>query len=102
MKIIISCSHRIVNNIVKPKASNRNHLLKVKITDHQMLLCTSSDGAISVQTPDGLHARDVNGQPAATVPPPGNGDAQGEPRLLLQAHRLLLAGEPTWRILHEQ
>lgn len=62
---------------------------------------TFLDGAISVQTADWLHTRDVNGQTAATVPPPGDGDAQGEPRLLLQAHSLLLAGKPTWRILYE-
>lgn len=40
-----------------------------------MLLCTSLDGAISVQTADRLHTRDVHGQAAATVPPPGDGDA---------------------------
>lgn len=67
-----------------------------------MLLCTSFDGAISVQTADRLHTRDVNGQAAATVPPPSNGDAQRKPRLLLQAHSLLLAGKPTWRILYQQ
>lgn len=67
-----------------------------------MLLCTSFDGAISMKTADRLHTRDVNGQTAATVPPPGNGDAQREPRLLLQAHSFLLAGKPTGRILHEQ
>lgn len=67
-----------------------------------MLLRTSFDGAISVQTADRLHTRDVDRQATATVPPPGNGDAQGKPRLLLQAHSFLLAGKPTWRILFEQ
>lgn len=67
-----------------------------------MLLCTSFDGAISVQTANRLHTRDVDRQAAATVPPPSNRDSQREPRLLLQAHSLLLAGKPTGRILHEQ
>lgn len=67
-----------------------------------MLLRTSFDGAISVQTADRLHTCDVNGQTAATVPPPSNGDAKGKPRLLLQAHSLLLAGKATWRILYKQ
>lgn len=74
----------------------------VLIPDHQMLLSTSFDGAVSVETADRLHARDVNRKAAATVPPPGNGDAQRHPRLLLQAHSLLLAGKPTGRILCEQ
>lgn len=74
----------------------------VKIPDYQMLLCTSFDGAISVKTADRLHTCDVNWQAAATVPPPSNGDAQRESRLLLQAYSLLLARKSTRRILREQ
>lgn len=80
-----------INSKNPPYAFSFNH--------KQMLFCTSFDGAISVQTADRLHTCDVDGQTAATVSPSSDGNAQGKPRLLLQAHCLLLAGKPTWRIL---
>ena len=60
---------------------------------------TGLDGAVPVQAAHRLDAGDIEGQAAAAVPAPGDGDAQRQPGLLLQAHRLLLAGEATRRVL---